>query len=62
MGNLHSVDFLNNRGFLIPCVRPGFVYTTILRWLSVFLTVSISSNDSVNCLATPEVIYKYNGH
>ena len=29
-GKLHNVDFINNPGSLIPCLLPGFVYTTIL--------------------------------
>ena len=48
MGKSHDVDFINARGFLIPCARPGFVYTTILCWLSVFFTVPTQNDGLLN--------------
>ena len=45
MGNLHDADFINNRGFLIPCAQPGFVYTTISHWLTVLFNVPTQNAD-----------------
>ena len=45
MSKIRDGEFINNRGFLIPCNRPGCVYTTILRCLSVFFTVPTQNDD-----------------
>ena len=37
--DVHDVEFINNRGFLIPCAQPGIVYTRILCCLTVSFTV-----------------------
>ena len=45
MRKMHDVDFTYNRGFLIPCNRAVFVYTTILRGVLVFFTVPTQNYD-----------------
>ena len=45
MGKLYDVDFINKSGFHVPCLRPGFVYTTILCVVYLFFTVP-KSNDN----------------
>ena len=47
MGKLHRVDFINNPGFLIPCLRPGLAYTTISCVVYVFFTVPKQHDDLV---------------
>ena len=47
MENLHDVDSINNRGFLILCLRLRFVYTTILCVVHVFFTVPKQNDDLV---------------
>ena len=47
MEKLHNVDFVNNLGFLIPCLRPGFVYTSILCVVHAFFTVPKQIDDLV---------------
>ena len=47
MGKLHDVDFIINPGFLIPCLQPAFVYTTILCDVYVFFTVPKQIEDLV---------------
>ena len=46
MEKLHDVDSINNPGFLLRCLRPGFVYTRILCVVYVFFTVP-KQNDNL---------------
>ena len=41
MGNLHEVDFIYNPRFLIPCLRPGFVYTVFIPRFCVVYPYSL---------------------
>ena len=45
MRKMHDMDFINNRGFLIPWNRPLFVYTMILCCLLVVFTVPTQYDD-----------------